>query len=75
MLDDAVFSTLSAGALSATAFTTGTAAGDADDRIIYDAGTGSLYYDSDGTGAAAAVLFAVLDTQPVNITASDFLVI
>ena len=75
MLDDAVFSALSPGALPAGAFVTGTAAGDADDRIIYDAATGVLYYNSDGTGAAAAVLFAVLDTQPANITANDFLVI
>ena len=35
-LDDAVFAGLGAGALDANAFVIGTAAQDADDRIIYD---------------------------------------
>ena len=53
----------------------GTAAADAGDRIIYDAATGNLYYDSDGTGAVAQVLFATLDNMPGNLGAADFLVI
>jgi Ca2+-binding RTX toxin-like protein len=75
LLENAVFKGLAAGALSANALANGSAAGDADDRIIYDAATGSLYYDSDGTGAATQVLFAVLDTQPAALSASDFAVI
>ena len=33
---------------------------DASDRIIYDTTTGKLFYDADGIGGAAAVLFATL---------------
>ena len=73
-LDDAVFSGLSLGGLNANAFVTGTAAQDADDRIIYDAATGNLYFDADGNGAGAAVLFATLNGHP-PIAASDIVVI
>ena len=73
-LDDAVFTGLGLGALTASAFVTGTAAGDADDRIIYDSATGQLYFDADGNGAGAAILFATLQGAPA-LTASDFLVI
>ncbi len=62
------------GALNANAFFAGTAAHDADDRIIYDQATGNLYYDADGNGAGAAVLFANLANHAV-LTASDFQVI
>ncbi|HYI48164.1 MAG TPA: calcium-binding protein [Allosphingosinicella sp.] len=73
-LDDAVFTGLTPGSLPAGAFVTGTAAGDADDRIIYNGATGQLYFDADGNGAGAAVLFATLQGAPV-LTASDFMVI
>ena len=73
-LDDAVFAGLSAGDLPAGAFVVGTAAGDADDRIIYDQTTGALYYDADGNGAGAAVQFASLSGAPA-LSASDFHVI
>ena len=60
-LDDAVFTAIGGlGALNANAFFAGTAAHDADDRIIYDSATGNLFYDADGNGAGAAVLFATL---------------
>jgi hypothetical protein len=74
LLDDAIFTGLTAGALPAGAFVTGTAAADADDRILYDSATGNLFFDADGNGAGAAILFARLEGAPV-ITASDFLVI
>jgi len=75
LLDDAVFAAIgSPGALNANAFFAGTAAHDSDDRIIYDSATGNLFYDADGNGAGAAVLFANLSTHPV-IAASDFMVI
>ena len=74
-LDDAVFTAIGGlGALNANAFHTGSAAHDADDRIIYNATTGELFYDADGNGAGAAVLFARLDGGP-TLAASDFLVI
>jgi Ca2+-binding RTX toxin-like protein len=69
-----VFGTLTEGALPASAFVTGTAAQDADDRIIYDPATGRLYYDADGNGAGAAIHFATLSGNP-TITASDFIVV
>jgi len=62
------------GALSANAFVQGTAAADADDRIIYDAATGALMFDADGNGAGAAQLFAYL-SGPFNLDASYFAVI
>jgi Ca2+-binding RTX toxin-like protein len=68
-LDDAIF-----GAFSANAFVTGTQAGDADDRIVYNAATGQLFFDADGIGAGAQVLFAVLDGHPA-LAAGDFMTI
>jgi len=73
-LDDAVFTGLSLGTLNANAFATGTAAQDADDRIVYDQASGQLFYDADGNGAGAQMLFATLSGNPV-LTASDFIVI
>ena len=73
-LSRAVFSALDLGALSATAFVTGTAAQDSDDRIIYDAATGSLYYDVDGNGAGAAIKFASVTPQ-MPLDESAFLII
>jgi Ca2+-binding RTX toxin-like protein len=75
-LDDDIFNAVGAvGALSADAFYTGTAAHDADDRIIYDSGTGNLYYDPTGdvTGGDQ-VLFATLTGNP-ELDAGDFTVI
>jgi Ca2+-binding RTX toxin-like protein len=74
-LDDAIFGGIGApGAFSANAFVVGSAAADADDRIVYNQATGQLFYDADGNGAGAAVLFATLSGAPV-LTASDFAVI
>jgi serralysin len=73
-LDDAVFAGLAVGALAAAAFHAGTAAGDADDRIIYDPGSGALYFDPDGSGAAAEVQFATL-SPGLAMAAGEFFVI
>jgi Ca2+-binding RTX toxin-like protein len=72
-LDDAVFTAIG-GTLNANAFVIGTAAADADDRILYNSTTGALLYDADGVGGAAAVQFATLSTGLV-LTAGDFMVI
>ena len=74
VLDHAVFAGLAAGAVAGGAFAIGAAAGDADDRIIYDSATGALWFDADGNGAGAAVQFATLGTG-LALTASDFLII
>jgi Ca2+-binding RTX toxin-like protein len=68
--DDAVFAGLTPGALPPSAFHLGTSAQDADDRLIYDQATGSLWYDSDGNGAGAAVLVASLGAGTM-LAASD----
>nr|HQV20809.1 calcium-binding protein [Gordonia sp. (in: high G+C Gram-positive bacteria)] len=62
------------GTLSAAEFQLGTVAQDIDDRIIFDAATGNLFYDRDGTGAAAAVRFAVLSGVSGTVTEADFFV-
>ena len=72
-LDDDIFTALAAGNLAADAFHSGSAAAqDAEDRILYN--LGNLYYDPDGTGAAAAKLFATLAAPP-SITHADFLIV
>jgi serralysin len=59
------------GTLAASAFHAGTAAHDAGDRIVYDAATGKIFYDADGSGAGAAILFAVVDAG-TSLTHADF---
>ncbi len=61
------------GMLAASAFHQGAAAADAGDRILYDAATGNLFYDSDGTGAAAALLFASV-APGTALTHADFVI-
>ena len=75
VLENAVFKGIAAGALAAQALRIGTAAADADDRLVYDPATGRLWYDADGSGAAAQILFATLDNPPATLAASDFSVI
>jgi serralysin len=59
------------GTLAAGAFHAGTAAGDADDRIVYDAATGNIFYDADGLGGVAQILFATV-TAGTALTNADF---
>ena len=66
-----VFAAIGFGALDPSAFRAGTAAADGDDRIVYDAATGNLFYDSDGSGAAAATLFATV-VPGTALTSADF---
>jgi trimeric autotransporter adhesin len=74
LMDDAAFTTFTPGGLAAASFVIGTAAQDANDRIIYNSATGALFYDSDGTGAAAAIQFATLSTG-LGLTNLDFFVV
>lgn len=75
VLDRSVFTAISAnGTLSASAFHTGTNAADAGDRIIYDKANGNVYYDADGTGAAAKVLFATVDNN-LPLSNADFIAV
>lgn len=63
-----------ASALPASAFTIGTAATTASHRIVYDAASGALFYDEDGTGATAQVQIAMLNGAPA-LSASDVLIL
>ncbi len=47
---------------------------DSSDRIVYNKDTGDLFYDADGSGAAAAIKFAHLDSLPA-LSHSDFYVV
>lgn len=58
------------GALAASRFHLGRSAGDSGDRFIYDQASGRLMFDADGTGAAAAVVIAVLENKAA-LGASD----
>jgi Ca2+-binding RTX toxin-like protein len=57
--------------LKEDAFHVGKKAHDTSDRIIYDKGTGALYYDPDGTGSAKQIKFAVLANKAL-LTYVDF---
>jgi phospholipase/lecithinase/hemolysin len=72
-LDDAIFGGV-AGPLAPGAFAKGAAATQADDRIIFDSGTGKLYFDPDGSGAAAQIHFATLQGTNLNVSAADFVI-
>ncbi|MEZ0171933.1 hypothetical protein [Microvirga sp. TS319] len=62
------------GRLSSSKFVVGKVAKDHDDHLIYDKGTGKLYYDADGSGGQAQVLIAQF-TNKVALTASEFTII
>jgi serralysin len=79
-LDNAIFTKLGAGTstapltLNSAFFKLGAVAKDANDYILYDQATGYLRYDADGSGAAAAVVFAKLANKPA-LTHWDFQVV
>lgn len=74
-LDNAVFKKFTAtGVLNAASFVKGAAAHDSNDYIIYNATTGAVSYDADGSGAGAAVQIAVLGAN-LSLTNADFMVI
>ena len=75
-LENAIFTKLAAtGTLGANNFRViGSAALDADDYIQYDKASGALYYDADGSGAGAAVKFAIVGVN-LALASTDFMVI
>jgi Ca2+-binding RTX toxin-like protein len=75
-LENAIFKALGAatGTLAAGKFFIGSAARDADDRIIYNQSNGALIYDSNGNGSGGAVQFAKLSAG-LSLTHADFYVI
>jgi serralysin len=78
-LENAVFMAFGAytGSLGQGAFWTGSAAHDADDRVVFNPNTGALLYDADGSGVAQAVQFGTLDVAGLigTVTSADFLFI
>ena len=72
LLDRDIFTRVGLGTLSPGAFVEGTRAFDAGDRILYDQDSGRIFYDADGSGAAAARLFAIV-TPGTDLIASDFI--
>ena len=77
LLDNAVFRALgAAGHLNPTSFKMiGTGANaDANDRLIYDKRTGTLYYDTNGSADGGRFAIADLDNRPI-LTAGDIHII
>nr|WP_246389326.1 M10 family metallopeptidase C-terminal domain-containing protein [Microvirga mediterraneensis] len=80
LLDNKIFTRLGAGSASspkafdADMFVRASKAQDREDRIIYDRKTGTLFYDADGTGAAAQVKVAVLGKN-LKLGHQDFFVV
>ncbi|WP_162820367.1 calcium-binding protein [Microvirga calopogonii] len=78
-LENKIFTKLGKGSatgikLKSDMFVKGKAAKDGNDRIVYDKGTGALYYDPDGTGFKPQVKFATL-SKNLKLSHSDFFVI
>ena len=62
--------------LTAGQFALSTEVRQADDRIIYDPGTGQLFYDADGGVRANAVLFAVVSNPATaGVAFDDFVLV
>jgi Ca2+-binding RTX toxin-like protein len=75
VLENAIFTTIGlAGDLATTAFVIGTGASTAQHRMIYDDTTGHLFYDRDGTGTAAQIQIATLESG-LTMSFGDFLII
>jgi len=73
-LSAAIFSGIALGKLAGGAFATGTSAGDADDRIIYDRKSGALSYDADGSGTGATAIKFASVGKNLDLSADDFFV-
>ncbi len=78
MLENTVFTGVgpNGSVLNAALFKNLTTGGpvDANDRILYNDVTGAIFYDSDGSGGAAAIQFATFTGAP-TVTNADFFVV
>ena len=75
VLDQSIFRQLTTlGTLGGDAFHIGSGATEADDRIIYNSATGNIYYDADGSGAGAQLLFATV-AAATALTNADFFIV
>lgn len=73
-LKGAAFSAIGkAGVLAASQFEIGTQASDADDFVLYDNITGTVFYDADGNGAQTPVQIAIVGAG-LALTHADFVV-
>jgi serralysin len=79
-LDHRIFKTIVTGTPTGAAYLTanrfkrigtGGSAVDGDDRVIFDQEAGEIFYDPDGNGSSAAVLFAKV-TPGIAVAASNF---
>ena len=74
-LSRSIFSAIgAAGTLASSKLKIGAAATAGDHRIVYNSATGELFYDADGSGAAAQTKFAIVKAG-LALTASNFYVI
>jgi Ca2+-binding RTX toxin-like protein len=74
-LENAVFTALvGTGTMTAAQFFIGSAANDADCRIVYNAANGALIYDSNGNAAGGSVQFATLSAG-LAMTNAEFFII
>ncbi|WP_414471728.1 M10 family metallopeptidase C-terminal domain-containing protein [Microvirga sp. M2] len=62
------------GTLKSGEFFKGKKAHDGNDHIIYDSGTGALYYDPDGIGSVSAIKFATIGKN-LKMTAAEFVIV
>jgi Ca2+-binding RTX toxin-like protein len=75
VLSNSIFTTLGAvGSLNPDFFHIGTSAHDADDRIIFNASNGALYYDADGDGSTALQVQCATIAASSALASSDFIV-
>jgi Ca2+-binding RTX toxin-like protein len=75
VLDHRVFAHLAKGPLDPAQFKLlNSGPADADDRILYDRTTGTLWYDANGSRPGGRMVIAELDGTPA-LTAADFLII
>lgn len=63
------------GVLAKDAFALGAKAQDAEDRILYNAKNGKVFYDADGSGDKAAVHFATLKKGLSSLSNLDFFIV
>lgn len=76
-LENSIFTALSGtGRLTADQFVKNTAgaATDTTDRIIYETGTGKLFYDSNGDATGGSIHFATIGTN-LDVTSADFFIV